>query len=1052
MAVAIALAVVVEPITELVKAVISPFLRHLGYLVQYKRNVNELRNQMDKLEKLRTDVERSVEVARGRGHEIKEVVRSWLDRVDATQREVRSWLDGVDDAATVLLLQENKGCCCFQWDCGRAHYRVDKEAKRKTIDVVINLLKEAGQFDASVSIPPPPPPGIESMPSMLDFQAFEPTKLAMEQIIEALVDKKFNFIGVYGMGGVGKTTMMNELAKKLKNEGVFDQIVMVTVSQNIILNKIQADIAENLGFKFEEANESVRARRLSARIEQEKRILIILDDLWEPLKLTDIGILYGYRVIGDIIGGNDERRGCNNCSVIITTRFLEVCDQMNTQYNVEVKVLPEADAWKLFGMSVGADRVDSSSELNEVAKEVVKECGGLLVALVTVGKALRNKDWTVWVDALAQLKRSIPSRIPGMEKQVFSSIKLSYDYLESEETQRCFLFCCLFPEDFIISEDDLIPYVWAEDIFEAIENMKEEDQHGFVVKAKSGLEEWPNMVNLRNCKRLSLMQNEINTFPEQMGYCSQLVTISLLDNQSLREIPDGCFEGMKSLKVLDLRNTNIVSIPSSFSLLTEQLRVLHLNIVESSLDLSLVWSMKKLEILDLSGSNLRILPQEIGGLTNLKSLDLSRNSGLIIPPKVLSMLSRLEELHMLESFDEWEADEGSKKDGSSSSSKACLSEVTSLTRLTRLELVVSNIECLMSSNTTISLGAQNLTNFFIGCPFNQRWNTKSSFKYYMPTEGNYEATMLFWKIKIPNKLSNWVKMLLGRTKRLILHECHGPKTIYPQLSGRGSGLNNLRKLIILKCEDVEHILIVDHHHHHHHHQEGVPAPILAFNRLEILWLRDVRNLRKICHGPFQKGTLENLRFLYIERCSNLKHIFQMSMAQGLPQLEEISIGDCNDLEEIFMKNERGEDEEEGKVVVVVLPRLKFLGLSSLPNFSTVCRGVLSLHGSIKFPVLEELNIKECPNLRRLPISSSPESTPRLREIYVQERWFNQLEWDEPSDKLHLQQRVQNMLRRRKLGGLQQGLRRALKLEWEDVEVWTDCKNVVDCLTQNSRAE
>ncbi|XP_043698692.1 putative disease resistance protein At4g10780 [Telopea speciosissima] len=254
MAVTDILSVVVGPITELVKSLIPPCWRHLGYLVHYKRNINELREQMDKLEKLRTDVGRSMDVARGRGQVIKEMVRSWLDRVDARQREVRSWLDGVD-AATVLLLQENKGCC-FQWDCGCAHYRVGKETKRTTTDVVINLLKEAGQFDGSVSIPPPPPPGIESMPSMLDFQAFEPTKLAMKQIMEALGDKKLNFIGVYGMGGVDKTTLMNELAKKLINKWFFDRVVMVTVSRNVILKKIQDDIVENLGFKFEEANES----------------------------------------------------------------------------------------------------------------------------------------------------------------------------------------------------------------------------------------------------------------------------------------------------------------------------------------------------------------------------------------------------------------------------------------------------------------------------------------------------------------------------------------------------------------------------------------------------------------------------------------------------------------------------------------------------------------------------------------------------------------------------------------------------------------------------
>ncbi|XP_042499177.1 disease resistance protein At4g27190-like isoform X2 [Macadamia integrifolia] len=358
------------------------------------------------------------------------------------------------------------------------------------------------------------------------------------------------------MGGVGKTTLMNEIVKELKNKGFFDEVLMVTVSQDLILKKIHDDIAENLGFKLEEANESVRARRLLVRIAQEKRILIILDDLWDPLTLTEVGIPYEDRE--DI--GNDVRGF--KCCVIIATRFIEVCDQMNTQYNVEVKVLPEADAWQLFRTSAG-DCVDSTV-FHEVAREVVKECGGLPVALVTIGKALRNKDQIVWLDAVTQLKKSIPSRIPGMQKEVFSSIKLSYDYLEIEETRRCFLFCCLFPEDFIISDDDLLPYVLAEDIFEDIENMKEAknrlhtvldtlkrscfllnvdekegcvrmhdivrdvaisiaslEEHGFVVKAGIGLKEWPKMEILRKCKRLSLMQNKISKLPEQMC-CSQL--------------------------------------------------------------------------------------------------------------------------------------------------------------------------------------------------------------------------------------------------------------------------------------------------------------------------------------------------------------------------------------------------------------------------------------------------------------------------------------------------------------------------------------------------
>ncbi|XP_042475741.1 disease resistance protein At4g27190-like [Macadamia integrifolia] len=985
-----ALGVAVGPVNEVVKAVVVPlFLRPLGYLVHHKRNVNEFREKMFTLERQKTSVQRLVDVARERGQDIKEEVSSWISKVNATELEAVT----VVVRALGVAIQQNNGCL---WDCG-ARYSVGKGAKIK-IDEVNDLLRERDKFGDTVSIPPTAPRVIESMPLMPNFQVFEPTNLAMNQIREALEDKKFNLVGVYGMGGVGKTTLMKEMAKQLNNKGVFDRVVMVTVSQNLILKKIQNDIGENLGYKFREENESVRASRLLERIKHEARILIILDDLWEELPLREVGIPFGDK---------------EDCSVIITTRFLDVCGNMNTQCNVEVKDLPEEDAFRLFRMFAG-ECVDSL-ELHDVAKEVVKECGGLPVAIVTVGKALQNKDRTVWVDAITQLKEVIPSRIPGMLPRVFSSIKYSYDRLENQETQLCFLFCCLFPEDFIISEDDLLPYVLGENIFEAIETMKKarnrlhtvletlkwsclllnvdekkgcvrmhdvvrdvaiwiaKEDHGFIVEVGKGLKEWPdNMKNLQKCKRLSLMQNEISKLPEQMSSYFQLMTTLSLRHNPKMEIPSKSFEGMISLKVLDLQCTNIVSIPSSFSRLTE-LRVLLLRYtLWEGTDLSLLGNMKKLEMLHLCHCELSTLPQEIGGLTNLRSLDLSTNPDLIIPPKVLSRLSRLEELNLFDSFNEWEI-EGSEEDGKS---KACLSEVASLSGLTKLILEVSNIECLSS---TFPFRWENLTQFFIMIG-----------RFYLVDaddlrRGCYSARMGFYRLTIP-ELSNWAKGLLGRTENLHFTKCRGLRNIYPGLDG-GNGLYSLKSLKIKECEDLEHILIAE--------EESVH--ILAFNRLEELELSDIRNLSKICHGRFPKGCLENLRILSIFQCHNLKHIFEMSMAQGLPQLEQIEIFYCDGLEEIFMKNEEGED-KEGKVV---LPRLRVLELDSLPNFSTVCR-VASLRD---FPVFERLYIYKCPNLKGLPISLSPKSTPYLKEIVVEETWFNQLEWDEPSDKLHLQEWV-----------------------------------------------
>ncbi|XP_043698902.1 disease resistance protein At4g27190-like [Telopea speciosissima] len=255
-----------------------------------------------------------------------------------------------------------------------------------------------------------------------NFNIFESTNAARKEIIKALEDKKFNFIGVYGMGGVGKTTLMQAMMKELKNERFFDRVVMATVSQNPLLKNIQNEIAESWGFKLKNYSESESVGLLWRLIQQEKRILLILDDVWEPLNLKDVGVPYG------------DKEGC---CVIITTRFSDMCDQMNTQYKVEVKVLSEANAWELFRVSTG-DCVDSS-ELNAVAKEIAKECGDLPLALVTLGNALQNKDRAIWNVALDQMKKSMLWRI----------------------------------EDFIVSEDDLLPYVLSEDIFEDIDNMEE---------------------------------------------------------------------------------------------------------------------------------------------------------------------------------------------------------------------------------------------------------------------------------------------------------------------------------------------------------------------------------------------------------------------------------------------------------------------------------------------------------------------------------------------------------------------------------------------------
>ncbi|MCL7039155.1 hypothetical protein MKW94_007354, partial [Papaver nudicaule] len=127
------------------------------------------------------------------------------------------------------------------------------------------------------------------------------------------------------------------------------------------------------------------------------------------------------------------------------------------------------------------------------------------------------------------------------------------------------------------------------------------------------------------------------------------------------------------METLDLRSTAISKLPSSLSSLVS-LQTLYLDYCyfDPSTDISVIGYAKKLVILSLQGCNLERLPHEIGELTGLKSLNLSHNKSLKVPPNVISMLSKLEELYMKESFTGWEIE------GWKSEMNASLEELTSL--------------------------------------------------------------------------------------------------------------------------------------------------------------------------------------------------------------------------------------------------------------------------------------------------------------------------------------------------------------------------------------
>ncbi|PNX86783.1 disease resistance protein, partial [Trifolium pratense] len=244
----------------------------------------------------------------------------------------------------------------------------------------------------------------------------------LNEIMMELKNPNNSIIGVYGMGGVGKTKLVEQLAWQAEyNDRFFSVVAVATITRSPDLEKIQDQIAHPLGMKFDKEAKEGRAMQLRKRISNEKSILIILDDVWEKFDLTEVGIPFG-----------EDHKGCK---LVVTSRDRNVLNsKMDIQKEFRLEVLHDEDSWKLFEKMAG--EVVKDFNIKPIAVEVAKLCAGLPLLIVTVAKALRKKHVSDWKDALNELKRFDQE---GLHNKVYSTLELSYNFLESEELKLLFL-------------------------------------------------------------------------------------------------------------------------------------------------------------------------------------------------------------------------------------------------------------------------------------------------------------------------------------------------------------------------------------------------------------------------------------------------------------------------------------------------------------------------------------------------------------------------------------------------------------------------------------
>ncbi|WRX28324.1 NB-ARC - like 10 [Theobroma cacao] len=343
------------------------------------------------------------------GKILREEVDKWLQDVQIINHEIQD----ID--------QRVQNVSCF------SRARLGKRVAQKVEQV--KKIIEQGNFTEALVMDKPSTSGVT-----FQLEHLEGETTVLEKIWNYLMGDEIGMIGVCGMGGIGKTTVMKHICNKLSEEtkGLFDEVIWVTVSKELNITKLQEQIA--IAVKIVPFPE-LEHKRVAALMEQlgQRRYILILDDVWKKFSLLEVGI--------------PKPTPSNGSKVVLTGRSVDVCMSMDCEI-VKVQPLSNEESMNLFLENVGRGVLKVPS-LKDFLECIVKECDGLPLAIREHVRSVR-----------------------GTNNEIFERLKFSYDRLEDSKIQNCFLYCSLYPEDQIISRMELIEY-WIDEGFLEIGSRQE---------------------------------------------------------------------------------------------------------------------------------------------------------------------------------------------------------------------------------------------------------------------------------------------------------------------------------------------------------------------------------------------------------------------------------------------------------------------------------------------------------------------------------------------------------------------------------------------------
>ncbi|KAL0431360.1 UNVERIFIED_CONTAM: putative disease resistance protein RGA1 [Sesamum radiatum] len=466
----------------------------------------------------------------------------------------------------------------------------------------------------------------------------EEKEMIMEKMLDNMREQDdLSIYAIWGMGGLGKTTLAQMIYNDERMQRRFDLQIWVCVSDDFSIQRLVKAILESIDGEVCNISELDPLQRLLQERLRGKKFSLVLDDVWnENHELWDR--------LREVL-----RCGSKGSMVIITTRIEKVAFMMATVGVHQIGYLSEDDSWSLFRQRAFTAG-DGKENFAAIGKAIVKKCGGVPLAIKALGSLMHFKTHeSEWL----AVKESEIWQLSDDENGILPALRLSY-YNLVPQMRQCFGYCCIFPKDYVMKEKQLIQLWMANGFVDLYLTgrliFKELVWRSFLqdVKRSQGVEVTCKMHDLMHDLAVFVMGREtyilehdkVMNIPKTIRHLYFNLT---LDNK-IKALKYSIGGSLRSLIVARMASGVDIS-----SLITKQqyLRALDQRYYDGIENLpNWVNKFEHLRYLVMSCKNFKRLPESLTHLHNLQTMKLMDSFRLLELPKGLKVMKNLWFLEM----------------------------------------------------------------------------------------------------------------------------------------------------------------------------------------------------------------------------------------------------------------------------------------------------------------------------------------------------------------------------------------------------------------------